>query len=97
MIIMIIILIILYINIEDNHVEIFHLIYSIYGIILVILLLPNMINNMDYLIKILLPIIIIHMTKIMPINLCYKNIWNNHDIFQTLSVIYCYYFIQYLC
>lgn len=87
MIIMIIILIILYLNIEENHVDIFHLIYGIYGIILVILLLPNIINNKDYLIKIIIPIIIIHIIKIMPINLCYKNIWNNHDIFQIFTVI----------
>jgi len=86
-----------YLKLEDNYYKLFKNIYIIYLILLVMVLLPNIINNNDYIYNIIIPIIIINSVRIINIDMSYKKIWNNHDIFQILSVIYCYYFIKYLC
>jgi hypothetical protein len=49
-----------------------------------------------YLLLIIIPLFIIHIIKIIPIDLSYKKICDNHDIFQIMTIIYFYYFIQYL-
>ena len=96
LIIMIIVLTIIYLQIEIDHVEVFHNIYILYALMMIIVMLPNIIDDKRYIYNIIIPLLIIHIIKIIPIDLSYKKICDNHDIFQIMTIVYCYYFIQYL-